>query len=123
MMIRFIFLSLFMIAGTTMASNEIGAPEGVSAEDWEAYLKHKKDWEAMLQQRFESELKANPPLPPWEKFPEYEPSNIFWRMGTGEEYLIDYFGVYLKYASKDDIQAYKLKYPAPKIWENWYNEN
>ncbi|PCK33034.1 hypothetical protein [Pseudoalteromonas piscicida] len=96
-----------------MASNKIGPPEGVSAEDWEA----------MLQQRFENELKATPSLPPWEKFPEYEPNNIFWRMGTGEEYLTDYFGVYLKYASKDDIQAYKLIYPAPKVWESWYNEN
>ncbi len=112
-----------MLAGTTMASNEIGPPEGVSAEDWEVYLKHKKDWEAMLQQRFENELKATPPLPPWEKFPEYESGNIFWRMGTGEEYLTDYFTVYLKYASKDDIQAYKLKYSAPKTWESWYNEN
>jgi len=106
-----------------MASDELPPPEGVSIEDWNSYLKFKADWEVMLKQRFENELKASPPLPPWEKYPEYDSSNIFWRMGAGEEYLTDYFGVYIQYASLDEIKAYKLKYPAPKSWQGWYTKN
>ncbi|XQF94276.1 hypothetical protein ACOBV9_18920 (plasmid) [Pseudoalteromonas espejiana] len=44
----------------------------------------------------------------------------------GEEYLTGYFRVYLKYANKDEIKAYKVKYPAPegcKGWKGWYDEN
>lgn len=112
-----------MVSGTTMALNELGPPKGVSDEDWKAYLAQKKEWDAMLKQRYENELKNSPPLPPWVKYPEHESGSLFWRMGEGEEYLIDYFSVYLKYASEADIRAYKLKYPAPKAWQTWYVEN
>ncbi|WP_404478646.1 hypothetical protein ACI06P_05785 [Sphingobacterium sp. ML3W] len=41
----------------------------------------------------------NAKQPPWSKFPGKDNTDIFWRMGTGEEYLIE-FGGYYNYLSK-----------------------
>ncbi len=110
-----------LLSGFGMTSEKIEPPDGVSVEDWNAYLKHKKEWEEMLIQRFENELQFSPPLPPWLKYSEYADSDsLFWRMGDGESYLSDYFDVYLKYASEFDLHEYKQKYPAPKDWEAYY---
>lgn len=123
MKIRFAFLSLFIVVRGAVAASELGPPEGVSEEDWKAYLNLKKDRKAMLKKRFENELRIAPPLPPWKKHPDHQSGSMFWRMGVGEEYLTDYFSVYLKYASEDELKAYKLKYPAPRGWQDWYKEN
>ncbi|MCO7187186.1 MULTISPECIES: hypothetical protein [unclassified Pseudoalteromonas] len=105
-----------------MATDNSSPPEGVSQEDWTAYLNHKKEWAAMLRQRYDDELKNSPPIPPWEKYPEHEPGSLFWRMGIGEEYLTDYIGVYFEHSSQAEINAYKLKYPEPPDWAGWYKD-
>ncbi|MCG7551188.1 hypothetical protein [Pseudoalteromonas sp. Of7M-16] len=106
-----------------MTSHELGPPKGMSDEDWKAFLEHEKSWQAMLKQRFDDDLKLSPPIPPWIKYPEHDSDSMFWRMGVGEEYLFDYFGVYLKYASKAELESYKLEYPAPNDWAGWYDKN
>jgi len=113
-------VTLILIGNTAMASTEVQIPHGVSEESWNAYIEHKKSWDALLKERFETVLKATPPKPPWEKYPEHESNSIFWRMGTGEEYLVDYFRVYLMYADEDELKSYKSKYPAPDKWKGWY---
>jgi len=106
-----------------MGNLEREPPQGMSKEQWEAYLEHKKSWEVMLKNRFENELKDSPPPPPWVKHPDRERTSMFWRMGKGEAYLSDYVGVYFRYATEDDITAYKLKYPEPANWQGWYDGN
>lgn len=103
-----------------MASKESIPPEGVSQENWDAYLKHQKEWEEKLKLRYENELRKSPPIPPWEKFPEQPADSIFWRMGAGEEYLTDYMAVYFKFATPEEISAYQYKYPEPISWSGWY---
>ena len=89
-------------------------------EQRDKYLEHRAAWEKMLKERYENELKHNPPIPPWIKFPDYHPSEIFWRMGEGESYISDYVFTYFKYASKAEINAYKIKYPEPADWGGIY---
>ena len=116
-MFRVLVLSLIFISVATMASEKSA---GSTEEQWNKYLEHKASWEKMLKERYENELKHNPPAPPWIKFPDYPPTNIFWRMGDGENYLADYFELYFKYASKLDLQVYKLKYPEHRDWLGTY---
>ena len=117
---RLLVLIFLLVSGFSMAMDGNTPPEGVSKEDWEAYLKHKQEWEVMLKARYENELKNSPPVPPWQKFPEQPAGSIFWRMGAGEEYLNDYIGVYFKYSTPEEISAYKSKYPEPTSWAGWY---
>jgi len=95
-------------------------PEGLSDEQWNKFIKHEAAWNKMLKDRFNNELRANPPEPPWIKYPNRHPSEIFWRMGNGEDYLVDYFGLYFKYASKSETKAYIAKYPEHKDWLGTY---
>ncbi|WP_281558112.1 hypothetical protein [Thalassomonas sp. RHCl1] len=95
-------------------------PEGVTEQDWQKYLEHQASWENKLKELFDQELKQNPPLPPWLKYPEFDNTDLFWRMGQGEEYLADYFGVYFKYASKTEVEKYIAKYPEKEGWQGIY---
>jgi len=97
-------------------------PPGISKEDWEKHLFIKKKAEEERKQRYEHELKANPPLPPWLKYPEYSPYDMFWRMGTGETYLMEHVWPYLKYASDEELTEYKQKYTPTGEWVGWYDE-
>lgn len=106
-----------------MTSEDEQPPIGMSQEKWQAYLEHQESREAMLKERFDTELKISPPIPPWLKYPEHAADSMFWRMGQGETYLHDYMVVYFKYASQAEKAAYKFKYPAPKEWTLFYNEN
>lgn len=95
-------------------------PEGFTDEQWEKYLEHEMSWARMLKERFEKELKSKPPLPPWLEYPDISEGDIFWRMGTGEDYLVEYFGLYFKYATSAEVDAYVSKYPEPKEWLGTY---
>ncbi|WP_310736518.1 hypothetical protein [Pseudoalteromonas sp. SR41-4] len=94
--------------------------DGTTDEQWNKYLEHKATWDKMLKDRYDNELKHTPPKPPWIKYPNRHPTDIFWRMGNGEDYLADYFGLYFKYSSKAEINAYKLKYPEHTDWLGTY---
>jgi len=111
---------VLLLSGLCMATDNGLPPEGVSQEDWAAYLEHQKMWRAKLRLRYDNELRSSTPIPPWMKYPDQSRSSIFWRMGAGEEYLTDYVAVYFEYSSPEEIEAYKLKYPEPKSWSGWY---
>lgn len=120
--IYFICVLLFSIQ-CVQADTDNQPPAGVSKEQWQAYQQHKKSWQLMLKNRFETELKDSPPPPPWVKYPSRERASMFWRMGDGEAYLSDYVAVYLRYATKEEIAAYKFKYPEPENWSGWYSNH
>lgn len=117
-MFRALFFNLIFLSVTSMANDK---PADLTDEQWNKYLEHKASWDKVLKKRFDDELKNNPPKPPWIKFPDYHPTDIFWRMGKGEDYLVDYFGLYFRYASGADLKAYKLKYPEHTDWLGTYD--
>ncbi|KZX17074.1 NADAR family protein [Methanobrevibacter filiformis] len=64
----------------------------------------------------------NPMAPLWIMYPEIPQFSIGWRMGYGEQYLID-FNNWFKELSKLEKIEYAKLFPAPKIWINYYNFN
>lgn len=59
-------------------------------------------------------------LPPWNKFPNVEMNDLFWKMGLGEEYLYKFSKYYLNLSDKDKI-VYKLYYPSSLKWSGFYD--
>lgn len=59
--------------------------------------------------------------PPWELYPKTHPSDMFWRMGEGEEVIMK-FGKYYNSLSERDRTILKLSKPAPYEWQTFYNE-
>lgn len=62
----------------------------------------------------------DPMEPPWQVFPDYERSSIGWRMGNGEDYMIDFD----RWFRTQDVQAqdsYILQFPEPEGWEGFYD--
>jgi len=102
-----------------MSENNTPLP-GMSQEDWNKHLELNKRFEKERKLRYENELKQNPPVPPWLKYPEHSRYDIFWRMGMGETYLMEYIAPYFQYASKEEIKAYKEKHTAIGEWTGWY---
>lgn len=62
----------------------------------------------------------NAKQPPWFKFPDKDSMDMFWRMGVGEEYLIE-FGDYYNHLSEREQKIYQLTHPEPYQWRNFYN--
>ncbi|EMO27169.1 NADAR family protein [Leptospira noguchii] len=58
-------------------------------------------------------------LPPWQKFPDAERSDLFWRMGNGEDYLGDFSKHFAVMSDRERI-IYSLCYPPPFEWEGIY---
>ncbi len=106
-----------------MSNSSSKPPTGMTQEEWDKHLQIDKLMKEQRKKRFEQELREKPPLPPWIKYPEYHPTSLFWRMGMGETYLMEYVWVYFEYASAEEITKYKSKYPAPKDWKAIYDEN
>ena len=59
-------------------------------------------------------------LPPWKRFPNIDPHDMFWRMGAGEQYVMD-LGDYFKSLSDRDQKIYQLSYPASGDWVDYYS--
>ncbi|RYD82449.1 MAG: NADAR family protein [Sphingobacteriales bacterium] len=59
-------------------------------------------------------------LPPWLKFPNIYPEDLFWRMGKGEDYIFSFSKFYLALNEKEKI-IYKLTFPQPFIWKEFYD--
>lgn len=57
-------------------------------------------------------------LPPWIAFPTIGQNDLFWRMGLGEEYLIQWSKYYLKLT---DPSSYKEKFPVNDQWKGIYD--
>ncbi len=57
--------------------------------------------------------------PPWKKFPGVDPLDMFWRMGNGEQYIID-LGRYFRDLPDREKVIYELSYPATGDWNEYY---
>jgi hypothetical protein len=57
--------------------------------------------------------------PPWKMYPTIDPLDMFWRMGQGEQYIVD-FGKYFSGLSDRDKIIYELSYPATGDWSDFY---
>lgn len=55
-------------------------------------------------------------LPPWIAFPAIDQIDMFWRMGLGEDYLMQWF----QYLLSTDQKKYKEKFPEPEEWKGVY---
>ncbi|MEM7163460.1 MAG: NADAR family protein, partial [Bacteroidota bacterium] len=58
--------------------------------------------------------------PPWLKYPELDPMDMGWKMGYGEEYILE-LSKYFETLNEKEKYFYQLIYPAPKEWLNWYD--
>lgn len=72
--------------------------------------------------RFDSELKAHPPEPPWDKHPGFSRSHQFWRTGAGNQYLMEYIWPFNRYSTKAARKLYRKAHPEPEGWVGWYSE-
>jgi ribA/ribD-fused uncharacterized protein len=59
-------------------------------------------------------------LPPWKKFPNVDPLDMFWRMGNGEQYMMDFEKYFASLSSKDKVR-YELSYPPFGDWIDFYS--
>ena len=57
----------------------------------------------------------NPMLPPWHMYCGFEQSDMFWRMGEGEEYLSKFYSWY-ETLSTTEKEIYKITYPQHGHW-------
>ncbi len=62
------------------------------------------------------------PLPPWVAFPKTEPNSINWRMGAGEDH-IRLVCNYLETISENERIQYRERFPTPKEWFPFYEED
>jgi hypothetical protein len=58
--------------------------------------------------------------PPWDAHPDIPAGSIGWRMGRGEEYLIE-FDEWFARKHADAKQTYADKYPEPRAWNGFYS--
>lgn len=59
-------------------------------------------------------------LPPWLKHPEIPAGSIGWRMGVGEDYLLDWFDWFV---GQDEVTraAVASRFAEPPGWEGFYH--
>lgn len=96
-------------------------PDFMTDEQWAIELQIREEEEAYRKNLYEQQLKENPPLPPWMKFPDAGMVDMCWSMGGGESYLKNYVFNYFQNASPEAIKRYKEKYPEPEGWKGWYD--
>jgi len=60
-------------------------------------------------------------LPQWLAYPDVHPYDIFWRMGTGEDYIMKY-GKWFYSISEDAQREYKRYFKPSKDWEDTDDE-
>lgn len=58
--------------------------------------------------------------PPWKKFPNINPLDMFWRMGGGEQYVADFANYFDSLSDRDKVR-YQLSYPATGDWIDYYS--
>ena len=58
-------------------------------------------------------------LPPWKKYPDIDPLDMFWRMGEGEQYVIA-TAQYWDSLDEHSRIIYELMHPTPPGWEYFY---
>lgn len=58
-------------------------------------------------------------IAPWEKYPEINPNDMFWRMGKGED-AISSFARYFNSLNQTEKANFKSKYKPTAAWEDFY---
>lgn len=58
---------------------------------------------------------------PWKLYPAIHPMGIFWRMGSGEDSILNFSKLYATLSGREKI-ILALTRPAPPAWEGFYNE-
>jgi len=56
---------------------------------------------------------------PWEKYPDINPNDMFWRMGKGED-AISIFARYYNSLNKTEKNNFKTKYEPTAEWSDFY---
>jgi len=57
--------------------------------------------------------------PPWKEHPEIEPGSIGWRMGYGEEYMMD-FNTWFENQTEEFKRIYSDENPPPPILAEFF---
>jgi len=60
------------------------------------------------------------PLPPWLMIPEYGPISMGWRMGSGQEYLVEFVRWFRELEDSRRVN-YMNDYPEPVEWSGFYD--
>ncbi len=58
-------------------------------------------------------------LPPWLVYPDIPAGSIGWRMGSGEDYYLEFYRYYSR-LSEEDATDYAREYPEPRGWHGKY---
>ena len=58
-------------------------------------------------------------VPPWRKYPNIPLGSLGWRMGSGEDYWIEFDGWFKRKAAADQ-RLYAADNPEPQGWEGFY---
>lgn len=59
--------------------------------------------------------------PPWDAYPGKDPYDMFWQMGDGDEYMMNFSRFYNALSSRDKT-IYAMTYRAPVAWMSFYEE-
>lgn len=59
--------------------------------------------------------------PPWLAYPKIERYSIGWRMGYGEDYIVQ-FWKWWKTLSREEQEEYRNLFPEPVTWNGWWNK-
>ena len=57
---------------------------------------------------------------PWIKFSKMDSQDMFWKMGQGEDYLMEFSSYYQKLTDREKL-IYKLINPQPYGWDDFYD--
>lgn len=61
----------------------------------------------------------NSVLPPWEEFPNYGRTSLGWRMGSGEDYRINFRCWFLELDAQARLD-FQVRFPEPGEWHGFY---
>ncbi|MGB0851542.1 MAG: DUF1768 domain-containing protein, partial [Bacteroidia bacterium] len=56
---------------------------------------------------------------PWLKYPEIDSADMFWRMGKGEQFIMEFSQIFSKLTDREQT-IYKLTNPEPLKWKGFY---
>ena len=60
-----------------------------------------------------------PVVPPWRKYPDVNPLDMFWRMGKGEDFSMEFSKFFNQLSDREKV-IYRLSYPASGDWKDFY---